>query len=155
MQCCGGISLRLDQGRIQDFKLEGADLKKLRRAEGGAKMFWVFRVENHDFTPKNHIFSNFRRGGGARAGCAPPGSAPVDFQRNFLLCISGQSIRLDWIYRAENFFGRLEIQSRKFLRKPILNQIKKQCLLVCVCVCVLYLLCKGASVFSNDRKYVF
>ena len=27
-------------------------------------MFGVFRVKNHDFTPKNHIFSNFR--GGAR-----------------------------------------------------------------------------------------
>jgi hypothetical protein len=27
-------------------------------AEGGAKMFGVFRVKNHDFTPKNHIFSN-------------------------------------------------------------------------------------------------
>jgi hypothetical protein len=33
-------------------------LKKLRRAEGGAKNFGVFRVKNHDFTPKNHIFSN-------------------------------------------------------------------------------------------------
>jgi hypothetical protein len=32
-------------------------------AEGGAKMFGVFRVKNHDFTPKNHIFSNFRGGG--------------------------------------------------------------------------------------------
>jgi hypothetical protein len=31
-------------------------LKKLRRAEGGAKFFGVFRVKNHDFTPKNHIF---------------------------------------------------------------------------------------------------
>jgi hypothetical protein len=39
-------------------------LKKLRRAEGCAKIFVVFRVKNHDFTPKNHIFSNFR--GGAR-----------------------------------------------------------------------------------------
>jgi hypothetical protein len=29
-------------------------------AKGGAKMFGVFRVKNHDFTPKNHIFSNFR-----------------------------------------------------------------------------------------------
>jgi hypothetical protein len=47
-------------GGIQDFKLGGAHLKKLRRAEGGAKMFGVFRVKNHDFTPKNHIFSNFR-----------------------------------------------------------------------------------------------
>jgi hypothetical protein len=27
-------------------------------AEGGAKIFEVFRVKNHDFTPKNHIFSN-------------------------------------------------------------------------------------------------
>ena len=50
------------QGRIQDFKLGGggggAHLKKLRRAEGGSKIFGVFRVKNHDFTPKNHIFSN-------------------------------------------------------------------------------------------------
>ena len=30
----------------------------MRRAEGGAKIFGVFRVKNHDFTPKNHIFSN-------------------------------------------------------------------------------------------------
>ena len=45
------------QGRIQDFKLGGgAHLKKLRRTEGGANMFGVFRVKNHDFTPKNHIF---------------------------------------------------------------------------------------------------
>jgi hypothetical protein len=28
----------------------------LLRAEGGAKIFGVFRVKNHDFTPKNHIF---------------------------------------------------------------------------------------------------
>ena len=39
---------------------EGAHLKKLRRAEGGAKKFGVFRVKNHDFTPKNLIFSNIR-----------------------------------------------------------------------------------------------
>jgi hypothetical protein len=65
------------QGRIQDFKLGGAHLKKLRRAEGartflgyfvwkitilhqkiiffpiakgGAKIVGVFRVKNHDFT---------------------------------------------------------------------------------------------------------
>ena len=44
--------------------LGGAHLKKLRRAEGGAKNFGVFRVKNHDFTSKNYIFSNFR--GGAR-----------------------------------------------------------------------------------------
>ena len=37
------------QGWIQDFKLGGVHLKKLRR---------VFRVKNQDFTPKNHIFPN-------------------------------------------------------------------------------------------------
>jgi hypothetical protein len=45
----------IQQGRIQDFKLGGAHLKKLCRAEGGAKIVGVFRVKNHDFTPKNHI----------------------------------------------------------------------------------------------------
>jgi hypothetical protein len=92
----------LIQGRIQDFKLGGAHLKKLRRAEGGvknfgvfrvknhdftpknpifsiaeggAKIFEVFRVKNHDFTPKNHIFSNFRWGGGCARRVRPP---PLD-----------------------------------------------------------------------------
>ena len=54
------------QGRIQDFKLGGAYLKKLHRAEGGAKIFGVFRVKNHDFTPKNNILSNC---GGRRENC--------------------------------------------------------------------------------------
>ena len=62
-----------NQGRIQDFKLEGAHLKKLRQTEGGAKILGVFRVKNHDFTPKNHIFSNFR---GGAPGAPPPGSTP-------------------------------------------------------------------------------
>ena len=45
-------------GAIQDFKLGGggAHLKKLRRAEGGAEIVGVFRVKNHDFTPKKDIF---------------------------------------------------------------------------------------------------
>ena len=48
----------------------------MRRAEGGAKIFGVFRVKNHDFTQINHIFSNFRVGG-ARRVPPPPGSAPA------------------------------------------------------------------------------
>ena len=52
-------------------------VKKLRRAEGGAKIFGVFRVKNHDFTPKNLIFSNFR--GGTRRVRPPPGTAPGTF----------------------------------------------------------------------------
>jgi hypothetical protein len=75
------------QGRIQDFKLRGVHLKKLRRAEGGAKIFWVFRVKNHNFTPKNHIFSNFRGGGGGRRVHTPPppGSAPAINNISFIL----------------------------------------------------------------------
>ena len=45
-------------------------------AEWGAKIFGVFRVKNHDFTPKNLIFSNFR--GGARR-VRPPLDPPLDY----------------------------------------------------------------------------
>jgi hypothetical protein len=41
----------------------GGALTKLRQAEGGAKMFGVFRAKNHDFMQKNLIFSNFRGAG--------------------------------------------------------------------------------------------
>ena len=68
------------QGRIQDFKLGGA-LKKIASSGGGAKIFGVFRVKNHDFTPKNQIFSNFRGGGGGAPGALPPGSAPGMIRR--------------------------------------------------------------------------
>ena len=44
------------QGQIQDLKFGEEHLQKLRRAEVGANFFGVFRVKNHDFTPKNHIF---------------------------------------------------------------------------------------------------
>jgi hypothetical protein len=47
------------QGRIQDFKLGGAHLKKWRPAEEGAKIFGVFHVKNHDFTPKKSYFYQF------------------------------------------------------------------------------------------------
>ena len=58
MQMSNCYKVHPDQGRIQDFKLGGAHLKKLSRAEGSAKICGVFRVKSHDFTPKNHIFSN-------------------------------------------------------------------------------------------------
>ena len=45
-------------GADPGFQVRGAHLKKLLRAEGGVNIFGVFRVKNHEFTPKNHIFSN-------------------------------------------------------------------------------------------------
>jgi hypothetical protein len=56
------ILLHISQGRIQDFKLGGAHLKKLRRAEGGAKNVGVFRVKKSRFYAKKSYFSNFRGG---------------------------------------------------------------------------------------------
>ena len=76
-----------DAGADPGFQVKGGALRKflgyfvrkitiLRQkiifcpiAEGGAKNFGVFRVKNHDFTPKNHIFSNFR---GAPLRCKVP-----------------------------------------------------------------------------------
>ena len=49
----------------------GGHLKKLRRAEGGANIFGVFRVKNHEFTPTNLIFSNFREGRGSARRVRP------------------------------------------------------------------------------------
>jgi hypothetical protein len=61
------LSISTVPGADPGFQIRGEHLKKLRLAEGGAKIVGVFRVKNHDFTPKNHFFSNFR---GARAGCS-------------------------------------------------------------------------------------
>ena len=49
----------------------GAHLKKMHRAEEGAKIFGVFRVKNR----QKIIF--FPILGGARAGCAPPLDPPL------------------------------------------------------------------------------
>ena len=61
-------------GADPGFQVRGAHLKKLRRAEGGAKIVRVFRVKKHDFMPKNHIFSKFSGGG---VGCPPPLDPPL------------------------------------------------------------------------------
>ena len=71
-----------NQGRIQDFKL----------GRGGAKIFGVFRVKNHDFMQKNHIFSNFR-GGVCRVH--PPWIRPWELgvtREAILLCKSKYNI---------------------------------------------------------------
>ena len=61
-------------GADPGFQVREADLKKLRRAEGGANIFGVFRVKNHDFTPNYYIFSNCMGGGGGGPGFVPGAS---------------------------------------------------------------------------------
>ena len=68
-------------GADPGFQVRGAHLKELRRAEGGAKIVGVFRVKNHDFTPKNHIF--FPILGGARAGCPPSLDPPLKITKQY------------------------------------------------------------------------
>ena len=58
------LSLPYIAGADPGFQVRGTHIKELRRAEGGAKFFEVFRV-------KNHIFSNFRGG-------APVGAPTLD-----------------------------------------------------------------------------
>jgi hypothetical protein len=56
----GGVKIYCEplQGRIQDFKLGGAHLKKIAPRGGRRENFWgISCKKKHDFTPKNHIFS--------------------------------------------------------------------------------------------------
>ena len=62
----GGWSGRL-AGTNPGFQVRGAHLKKLHRAEEGAKILGVFRVKNHDFTPKIIFFPILGGGGGGGA----------------------------------------------------------------------------------------
>jgi hypothetical protein len=65
------------QGRIQDFKLGGGGaLKTIAPSGGRRENFGVFRVKNHDFTPKKVIFFPIL-GRGRASGAPPSGSAPV------------------------------------------------------------------------------
>jgi hypothetical protein len=100
LNCCANVYINKIiktaqlQGRIQDFKLGGGALNFF---------FGVFRVKNHDFTPKNHIFSNFRGGGGR--GRPPPGSAPalMKVQGNGILYFLGLNNVNDKIIFFHNF----------------------------------------------------
>ena len=87
MSCLAPIYIFLyNSGADPGFQVRGgAHFKKLRRAEGGANIFGVVRVKNHDFTPKNHFFSNFRGGGGG--GGAPDAPPPWIRPCNYNLII--------------------------------------------------------------------
>ena len=85
------VVITLDAGADPGFQARGAHLKKLRRSEVGAKIVGVFRVKNHDFTPKNHIFFQFR-------GSAPPPPPPLDLPLRCSLYVEYGNLRVDLIY---------------------------------------------------------
>ena len=90
--------------------------------EGGAKLFGVFRVKNHDFTPKNHIFTNSR--GGARR--PPPLDPPLLLHKNVKI-LQRQTIchesfeddELSWLLFAMNYC----IKTSKFLSSGFMSTI--------------------------------
>ena len=110
------------QGRIQDFKLGGAHLKKLRRTEGGANNFGVFRVKKHDFTPKNHILSNC---GGRREKFWGISCENHDFTpKNLIFSNCGGRREKFWgisckksrrFYAKKSYFFQLRREARKIL----------------------------------------
>ena len=67
-------------GADPGFQVKGGGrgaLKKIAPSRGGHEHFGgISCVKNHDFMPKNHIFSNFKGGGGGGGACA--GCAPLD-----------------------------------------------------------------------------
>ena len=54
--CPGGVTY---PGADAGFQVRGADLKKMRPAEGGANNLGIFRVKNHDFYAKKSYFFQF------------------------------------------------------------------------------------------------
>jgi hypothetical protein len=96
-------------GADPGFQVRGGALKQIAPSGGKREIFGVFRVKNHDITPKNHILSNcgWRREncwdisceksrfytkkniffpilGGARTRPLPPGSAPAYYLTFFV-----------------------------------------------------------------------
>ena len=62
-----------EPGADPGFQVREGALKKFASSGGWRENCWGISCEKHYFTPKNHIFSNFRGGG---AGCVPP--PPLD-----------------------------------------------------------------------------
>jgi hypothetical protein len=82
---------RLFTGVDPGFQVRGggAHLKKLNRAEGGAKIVGVFRVKNHDFTQKKSYFFQFKGGRAhrVRLPTPPPMDPPLIYRTLSLFCV--------------------------------------------------------------------
>jgi hypothetical protein len=84
----------------------GAHLKKMRRAEGGTKIFGVFRMKNHDFTPKKIIFLPIL------GGVSPP---PLDPPlRSICLSLSISNSFPVYVHAVFHFVSSLEIHNLYF-----------------------------------------
>ena len=85
-------------------------------AEGYAKILGVFRVKNHDFTPKNHMFSNFRG--------AHPGSAPDYATEELIEYIYFSDWKMYILYNNKNM-NKIKIKKIITLSEQFQNPIEK------------------------------
>jgi hypothetical protein len=93
-----------------------AHLKELRRAEGGANILGVFRVKNHDFMPKNHIFSNFRGGAWIRPGIyriITAGFSPVVLLPLYII-LKWIDCRPWWMLGRKRFLNSRKLEKIRF-----------------------------------------
>jgi hypothetical protein len=94
-------------GADPGFQVRGGALKKIAPSGGRRKFVWVFRVKNHEFTPKNHIFSNFR------GGAPPPWIRPCNrhFSMGQLWAFIIQLVLWDLLPRSEwKVQGRTQVK---------------------------------------------
>ena len=68
-------------GADPGFQVRGGALKKIAPSGGRREHFWGISCEKSQFYAKKSYFSPIL-GGGARAGCAPPKSAPDNHTQN-------------------------------------------------------------------------
>ena len=107
--------LSLNAGVDPGFQVRGAHLKKIASSGGRREKFGVFRVKNHNFTQKNHIFSNFRGRGVGAPGAPPLESAPemIDISIMYyelnLQILPGTSYQIPWGIHYWIFFSILHL----------------------------------------------
>ena len=76
------------QGRIQDFKLGGAQFKKIAPSGGRREHFWgISLVKNHNFTQKKSYFFPILGGRVGRTPGEPPLETAPDIRYDFLIKI--------------------------------------------------------------------
>ena len=143
--------LHVFPGADLGFQVGGGALKKNWAERREAQFFFlVFRVKNHDFIPKNLIFSNFS---GVRPPPPPSGSAPA-----FRQSPSGslREFPENCVYRHGGFNCFIKYLHRKLLTtnfsRMILKVLKNVHLLDLYIKTIIFLLYNYIHVFNSSQN---
>ena len=98
------------QGRIQDFKLGGAHLKKIAPSGGRREHFWGISCEKSRFYAKNSYFFPILGGGGGAPGAPPPWIRPCSLlltvkSTHAATLLVADSVPLEWEQRIPTRFA--------------------------------------------------